>query len=92
MLANDCPSGVTLEPLKFDNSTATLGENDGCEISCISSGKKIFSVHVSPSNDNPDALVLRCMQLYSMVGKSIIVSAQNDQGQYTTETTMEVVS
>ena len=90
-LASDCPPGVTLGK-KFDNSSATVGSQDGCTIICTNSNGDIFNVHVEPSKDDIYVLVLRCGQLYNMVCKSLIISAQNDQGQFATETKMEVVS
>ena len=44
------------------------------------------------SEDDWNALKLRCLQLYSMVGKKIVVSAANKDGKYAVEKVMEVIS
>lgn len=91
-LADDCPNNIVLSPLKFDDDIATSSKVDGCAITCLSDNKEIFQIHVAPADDNLDALKLRCLQLYNMVGKIIIVSAQDALEQYTVDLKMEVVS
>ena len=91
-LADDCPNNIVLSPLKFDDDIATSSKVDGCAITCLSDNKEIFQIHVAPADDNLDALKLRCLQLYNMVGKIVIVSAQDALEQYTVDLKMEVVS
>lgn len=91
-IADNCPGNIILKELKFDNDAATFSKIDGCEICCLMDENEIFKFHVVPSGDDLNALKLRCSQLYNMVGKIIKISAQNNQGQYTTSVDMEVVS
>ncbi len=80
-LSSDCPPDIILGDLKQDKS--------GSVITCLSGKKDIFSIHVSQVDN---AFKLKCSQLYDMVGKTIVMSAQDDFGQNTIETRMEVVS
>lgn len=89
--ADDCPSNI-VESLEFNDDIATSSKVDGCAITCLSDHKEIFKIHVSPADDNLDALKLRCLQLYNMVERTILVSAQDAEGQYTVDLKMEVVS
>lgn len=91
-LSDDCPSNIKLEPLKFNDDIATTSNVDGCTITCSSNSKEIFKIHVAPADDNIKALKLRCLQLYDMVCKTIVVSAQNSLGEDTMDIKMEVVS
>ena len=79
-LSSDCPTSITLGDLKQDKS--------GSIITCLSDKKDIFSIHVSQTDN---ALKLKCLQLYDMVGKTIVMSAQASE-QFTNEIKMEVVS
>ena len=79
-LSSDCPTGIVLGDTKQDKS--------GNIITCTSGKKDIFSVHVSQADNS---LKLKCSQLYDMVGKTIVMSAQAS-GQNTVEIKMEVVS
>lgn len=91
-IADNNPSGILLKPLKFDDDIATSSKVDGCTVICSSNNKDMFQIYVAPADDNIKALKLRCLQLYDMVGKTIVVSAQDSSGQYTTDLKMEVVS
>jgi hypothetical protein len=87
----DCPSDIVIST-KFNDDIATSSKVDGCAITCLSDNKEMFKIHVAPADDNFDALKLRCLQLYNMVGRIILVSAQDAEGQYTVDLKMEVVS
>ena len=91
-LSDDCPDNVVLSDLSFKDDVSTPSDVDACDIVCSSGGKEIFKINVAPAEDNRNALKLRCLQLYSMVGKKIVVSATNKDGEHTTETVMEVIS
>lgn len=91
-LSDDCPANVVLSDLSFKDDVSTPSDVYACDITCSINGKEIFKINVAPAEDNLDALKLRCLQLYSMVGKKIVVSAANKDGKYATETVMEVIS
>lgn len=91
-LAENCPNDITLKPLEFNDDVATSSKVDGCAITCLSNNNEIFKIHVAPTDDDTHAFKLRCLQLYNMVGKKIVLSAQNSFGQYTIDLKMEVVS
>lgn len=91
-LSDDCPDNVVLSGLSFKDDVSTPSDVDACDIVCSSGGKEIFKINVAPAEDNRNALKLRCLQLYSMVGKKIVVSATNKDGEHATETVMEVIS
>lgn len=88
----DCPSNVILSDLSFKDDISTPSYVDACDVTCSVNGEDIFKINVAPAEDDWNALKLRCLQLYSMVGKKIIVSAANKDGDYATETVMEVIS
>lgn len=90
--ADDCPSDIVLKPLEFNDDIATSSKVDGCAITCLSNNNEIFKVHIAPTDDDTYAFKLRCLQLYNMVGKTIVLSAQNVFGQDTIDLKMEVVS
>lgn len=90
--SDDCPSNVVLSDLSFKDDVSTPSDVDACDVTCSVSGEDIFKINVAPAEDDWNALKLRCLQLYSMVGKKIIISAANKDGEYATETVMEVVS
>lgn len=90
--SDDCPSNVMLSDLSFRDDVSTPSDVDACDVTCSVNGEEIFKINVAPAEDNWNALKLRCLQLYSMVGKKIVVSAANKDGKYATETVMEVVS
>lgn len=90
--SDDCPSNVMLSDLSFRDDVSTPSDVDACDVTCSVDGEEIFKINVAPAEDNWNALKLRCLQLYSMVGKKIVVSAANKDGKYATETVMEVVS
>lgn len=90
-LASDCPEDITLS-LKYDNVSATTSSVDGCFIRCLNNDSEVFGIHVEPDAENLDAVYLRVLQLYNMVGKTLRISATNDQGQYYADVDMRVVS
>ncbi len=90
--SDDCPSNVMLSDLSFRDDVSTPSDVDACDVTCSVNGEEIFKINVAPAEDNWNALKLRCLQLYSMVGKKIVVSAANKDGKYATETVMEVIS
>ncbi|MBQ0090696.1 MAG: hypothetical protein KBT27_15325 [Prevotellaceae bacterium] len=82
-LANNCPNNIILNV--SDNGTISL-------LDSTRGDKEIFKVQVSLHEDDIHTLKLKCSQLYSMVGKTIQLVAQNSAGQYTTELDLEVIS
>nr|DAI35701.1 MAG TPA: head closure knob [Caudoviricetes sp.] len=78
-LAVGCPENIVLHV-------------DGGDITCLSSGKDIFKIQASIDKIDAHVIKLKCSQLYSMVGKSIRIVAQNSAGKYTTELDVEVIS
>lgn len=90
-LAPDCPSGITLS-LKYDDVDATSSSVDGCFIRCYKNNNEIFGIHVEPDATDLDVVYLRVLQLYNMVGKTLRISATNDQGVYYADIDMKVVS
>lgn len=81
-----------MSDLIFKDDVSTPSDVDACDVTCSVNGEEIFKINVAPAEDNWNALKLRCLQLYSMVGKKIVVSAANKDGKYATETVMEVIS
>lgn len=90
--SDDCPENIVISDLSFKDDISTPSDVDACDITCSSNGKEIFKINVAPAEDDWNALKLRCLQLYSMVGKKIVVSAANKDGKYAIEKVMEVIS
>ena len=89
--SDDCPEDIVVR-LEFADDPATSSPVDACDVICTAGTTDIFEINVAPSEFGYESLKMRCLALYSMAGKQIIVSASTLEGKYTTETTMEVIS
>lgn len=83
-LSESSPIGTTINVEK--------NEKDECNVSCTTEAGEILQFYVSPSAKNWHAINIRLPQLYSMVGKKIILSSHNIRDNHTEEVVVEVIS
>lgn len=74
------------------NNYTFVPSKDGGRIDCSKDGFLIFSVHVAFDSKDMRMIKIKCAQLYSMVGKTITVSAMDEFGRQYNSLDLEVIS